>query len=384
MSDAVDGAAGGDDASGKAAAEKAATRRGIAAFLIFVGAVSAAVVAGFWAAGWDYPLAARVNPETEDAYADGEYTPLSPRVEGYLSSMEVDDNQAVKRGQVIARLEDSDYRAAVQQAQADVDAARAALVQLQEQQQVLELQVAQSRAQATGTRAEQQRAAEEAARQAVLLATPLGLRRNYDNAAGERNRLAADTRAQLAQTDERQRQIAVLQAQQARAAATVQLRLAQLDLARIREGYTVVRAPMDGTVGARQVRVGTLLQPGTEIIPMVPLAHTWLTANFTERQLTDMRAGQPARVRIDAFPDVELAGHVAGISPLTGAQLSGVVADNVTGNYTKVVQRIPVKVVLDGTDTTGAPSPLQNQLRPGMSALVRIMTDGTAAVRPAR
>ena len=373
-----------DEPAADAKAERSATRRGMAAFLVFVLAVTAAVTGGLWAAGWDYPLAARVNPETEDAYAEAEYTPLSPRVTGYLRSMEVTDNQPVRRGQVIARLEDSDYRAAVEQAKADVEAAQAALVQLQEQQQVLQLQVAQSRAQTAGTRAEQQRASEEAARQAVLLATPLGLRRNYDNAAGERNRLAANTRAQSARTEERQRQIVVLQAQQARAAAAVEVRQAQLGLAEIRLGYTVLRAPSDGVVDTRQVRVGTLLEPGTEVIPFVPLPHVWLVANFTERQLTDMHPGQPARVRVDAFPDVELAGHVAGISPLTGAQLSGVTADNVTGNYTKVVQRVPVKVVLDGTDTSGSQSAVQDQLRPGMSALVRVLTDGTASVRPAR
>ena len=354
-------------------------RRGIRAFLIFTAVTLVLVLVSLWVVGWDKPLAARKNPETEDAYADGEYTPLAPRVEGYLRRMDVDDNRPVRAGQVIAELEDSDFRAAVAQAEADLEAARAAVAQVREQQRVLALQIRQTGDQAGGTRAEQVRAAEEAGRQAVLLPTAVGLRRQYDSARSESRRLEAQLRSQEAQREERRRELAVLAAQQARAEANVELRQAQLELARIRLSYTVLRAPADGMVGARQVRVGTLLEPGTEVAPLTPLDRVWFTASFTERQLTDIRPGQPARVRLDAYPTIELAAHVAGISPLTGGQLSGAQGDNATGNYTKVVQRVPVKLTVDPDEIR-----LRGLIRPGMSALVRVLTDGTTHVRPAR
>ena len=354
-------------------------REGFRVFLVF--AVVLVCLAGLviWLAGWDSPLAARQDPETEDAYADGPLTPLAAREEGYLKRMMVDDNQPVRAGQVVAELEDDDYRASVAQAEGQLAASQAALRQLQEQRAVLLLEVRQSEAEAAGTGAERVRASQETSRQAMLLATPLGERRQYDNAVADNRRLAANTRAQSAQAEERRRQLAVLQAQQARASADIEARQAMLDLARIRLGYTRLRAPFDGVAGTRQVRVGTLLEAGTQVIPVTQLAGVWITANFTERQLTDIRPGQPALVRMDTYPDVQLHGHVAGISPLTGQQLAAVPGDNATGNYTKVVQRVPVKIVLDD-----AGGPLQGRIRPGMSALARIQTGPAAPVRPAR
>jgi membrane fusion protein (multidrug efflux system) len=267
----------------------------------------------------------------------------------------------------------------VASAEAEVAAARATLAQLQEQRRVLALQVSQAAAQQSATQAEQRRAAEETARQAVLLPTALGLPRRYDDALSDSRRLAAQARAQGAQREERRLELPVLAAQEARAVANVDLRVAQLDLARLRLSYTVLRAPADGMVGTRAVRVGTLLEPGTEVVPLTPLDRIWLVASFSERQLTDIRPGQPALVRLDAFPDRQLAAHVAGVSPLTGGQLSGVQPDNSTGNYTKVVQRIPVKIVLDNDQMQ-----LAGLMRPGMSALVRVQTDGAPRIRVAR
>ena len=352
--------------------------QGFRVFVIFVFGAACIGAVVLWLVGWDDPLAARSNPETEDAYADGEYTPLAAREEGYLKRLDVDDNQPVRAGQVVAELEDDDFKAAVAQAEGQLQAAEAALRQLQDQQRVLLLQVQQAGAQAQGTRAEQVRAAEEASRQAALLPTALGLRRQYDDAVAENRRLAAESRADDATTQERRRQLEVLAAQQARAAADIEREQARLDLARIRLGYATLRAPADGVVGARQVRVGTLLEPGTVVVPMIPLNRVWVVADFTERQLTGIRPGLPAYVRLDAYPDVQLHGHVAGISPLTGGQLAATPADNSTGNYTKVVQRVPVKIVLD------ADNPLAGQIRPGMSALARVNTSGDPGVRIVR
>ena len=356
-----------------------AQRRGFRIFLAFIAVLLIAGGAITWAAGWDSPLAARSDPETEDAYVEGPTTPIAAREEGYLRQIDVDDNQAVRAGQVVAEIEDDDYRASVAQAEGQLQAAQAALRQLQDQRSVLQLQVQQSEAQAAGTGAQHVRAAEETARQAVLLPTAMGVPQRYDNALAEDRRLAADTRAQAAQAEERRRQVGVLQAQEARQSAEIELRQAMLDQARIRLGYTKLRAPYDGVLGARQVRVGTLLEPGTEVAPVTQLSAVWVVADFTERQLTDILPGQAAFVRMDAYPGTELPAHVGGISPLTGTQLAAIPADNATGNYTKVVQRVPVKIVFDRPG-----GGLGGRIRPGMAALVRVVTDAGRTVRPAR
>ncbi len=357
-----------------------AQRAGFRVFLVLLAVLVGVGAVVIWLAGWDAPLAARQNPETEDAYADGATTPLAAREAGYLKTMLVDDNQPVRAGQVVAEMEDEDYRAAVAQAEAQLAASEAALQAVQDQRAVALLQVHATVAQAAGTGAERVRAGEEAARQARLLPTALGERRTYDDAVAEDRRLAADTRAQAAQAEERRRQVDVLAAQAARAAADVEARRATLDLARIRLGYTRLRAPFDGVAGTRQVRVGTLLAAGTEVIPVTQLAGVWVNANFTERQLTYIRPGADAEVRLDAYPGVVLRGHVAGISPLTGDQLAAVQADNATGNYTRVVQRVPVKIVLEAGGGV-----LAGRIRPGMSALARVLTGAAAVgVRPAR
>ena len=245
---------------------------GFRAFVIFLFAAACIGAVVLWLVGWDDPLAARSNPETEDAYADGEVTPLAAREEGYLKRLDVDDNQPVCAGQVIAELEDDDYKAAVAQAEGQLQAAEAALRQLQDQQRVLLLQVQQAGTQAQGTHAEQVRAAEEAYRQAALLPTALGLRRQYDDAVAENRRLAAENRADDATTQERRRQLDVLAAQQARAAADIEQQQAQLDLARIRLGYTTLRAPADGIVVAVHPGIGSMVEEGAELITFVPPA----------------------------------------------------------------------------------------------------------------
>ncbi len=357
-----------------------AERQGRRVFLVFACVAIAAVLTLAWLSGWDWPLAGRHDPETEDAYAAAPATSLAARETGYLKRIDVDDNQPVHAGQVIAELEDDDYRAGVAQAAGELAAAQAALDQLRAQRAVLLLQVGQSAAQAAGTGAERVSAAEEASRQAALLPTALGTRRRYDDARAQDRRLAAETRAQAAQAEARRRQLGVLDAQEARAAAAIEARQAALDQARIRLGYTILRAPFDGVAGARQVRVGTLLEPGTAVVEVTQLQDVWIVADFTERQLTHIRPGQPARVRMDAFPEAELPAHVGGISPLTGSQLAAVPADNATGNYTKVVQRVPVKIVFDPDKGHAA---LRGRIRPGMSALVRVLTGTAAPVRPA-
>ncbi len=350
-------------------------RRGLAYFLVFLAVLSCLITGIVFLVGWDDPLDSRRNPETDDAYAAGEYTPLSPRVPGYLAKLDVDDNQAVRAGQPIAELESDDYAATVRAAEAAVDAARAQLGQVDAQLAIAQLQIRQSEYQATGLRAEHWQARLEAERQRILLPTALGLGRTLDDATASAAATAAQTAQAEATTIERRRAVAVLAAQRLSAQANVDVQLAALQLARIQLGYTVLRAPRDGVLGERQARVGSLLQPGVAVTSLTPLDTVWIDANFTERQVTDMRVGQPAAVRLDTYPGVTLAAHVIGLSPLTGQQMSPLPPDNTTGNYTKVVQRIPVRIGLD--DQAG---PLHDRVRPGMSAVVRVITDPAAPI----
>jgi len=154
-------------------------------------------------------------------------------------------------------------------------------------------------------------------------------------------------------------------------------RQADARLAAITLGWTRIRAPVDGMLGARAVRVGTLVSPGTAVIALTPLDAVWVTANFTERQIAHLQPGVPARLRVDAFPDQLLQGHVAGLSPGTGAAFSGLPADNTTGNYTKVAQRVPVKIAIDWGS-----SPLRGRVRPGMSVSALVATDANAPAAP--
>ncbi len=342
---------------------------------MFCGVLGCLVVAVVFLVSWDDPLDSRRNPETDDAYADGDVTPLSPRVAGYLVRLDVDDNQAVRAGQSIAELESDDYAAAVRAAEAYVEAARAQLGRIDAEIGIAQLQVRQSELQASGMRAEHWRARLEAERQRVLLPTVLGLARTLDSATAAAEVTAAQTVQADAMTAERRRSIGVLQGQRLSAEAQVDVQQAALELARIRLGYTVLRAPRDGVVGVRRVRVGSLLEPGMAVIDLTPLDTVWVDANFTERQVTDMGVGQAAEVRLDTYPGVVLRAHVVGMSPLTGQQMSPLPPDNTTGNYTKVVQRVPVKIGLD--DEAGA---LHDRVRPGMSAIVRVITAPGAPV----
>jgi membrane fusion protein (multidrug efflux system) len=326
---------------------------------------------------WDGSLSRRINPETEDAYFEGEYTVIAAHVQAYVRRIAVDDNQPVTPGQVLVELEDEDYRARTQQAEANVAQAQAALHQLDARAAAARLQAEQARTQVTAAEATLLRDSQEDRRQRVLLPTDVGLLRTAQTADADRRRSMAQLEQTRAAQQQAERQMDLIAAQRRSAAASVDVQRAALALARITQSYTTIRAPREGVVGPRQVRPGTLVQPGTELISLTPLQDIWVVANYNERQITNVQTGQPARVRVDAFPRGELAGHVAGVAPATGATFSGLPADNTTGNYTKVAQRLSVKIALDDRAQIGL-------LRPGMSAVARIITDPASPGQSAR
>ena len=296
--------------------------------------------------------------------------PIAARVQGYLVALPIADNQMARSGDALAQIETDDYRASLHQAEAALLAARAQVDTLTAQQAQLAAQIGQAQTQETSQRATTVRTAPELIRQERLLGTDVGLRRNVEQAEAEQKRTEAGVEAAHASLVVRQRQLDTLAAQRDQAVAALAAREADVALARINLGWTRIPAPAAGTLAARLVRIGDLLQPGGMVTSLTPLDTVWVDANFTERQIPGIRVGQRAQLRLDAFPGQVLNGHVAGLAPLTGSQLSAVPPDNTTGNFTKVVQRVVVRIAIDWNGSV-----LRGRVRPGMSVVATVLTE---------
>jgi len=335
--------------------------------LLLVGASALALTGGAYF-GWDYWTTGRFHVSTDDAYVKADNTTIAPKVSGYIGEVLVGDNEPVRAGQVLARIDDRDFRVSVDQAKAEVETAKAAIANkeamLTAQLPVIEAARASIGVdEATLTFAEQ-----EDRRYSQLAANGYGSVQNAQQAA---SRLAAARAAVARDTASLQsatRQLDVLKAELAQARATLARDEALLRQAELNLSYTRIVAPVDGVVGNRTLRVGQYVQAGTQLMAVVPTAAAYIVANYKETQLTNVRPGQPATIAVDTFPGVTFKGHVDSIAPASGQEFALLPPDNATGNFTKVVQRIPVKITLDG----GAP--LAEELRPGMSVIPTIDT----------
>ena len=337
---------------------------------LFLAGTGLVVLVGLALLLWNAPLASRHDPQTENAYVDGDDTPIAAHVQGYIRRLPVADNQPIRAGDLIAEIDDSDYRADLAQAQAQVAVAQANVRSLDDQADATRLQVAQAESGVAASRAGLVSASPDALRQRVLAPTDIGLGRSVDAARANYGVTQAGVARSAAALEAARQQLVVLSARRLQAVAALAGRQAAVKLAAITLGWTRVVAPVDGTLGARQVRVGSLVSPGSQLVTETPLDTVWVTANFTERQIVGILPGKPARLRIDAFAHVVLDGHVAGLSPGTGAAFSAAAADNTTGNFTKVVQRVPVKIAIDWHG-----SALRGRLRPGMSLVALVLTE---------
>ena len=260
-------------------------------------------------------------------------------------------------------------RPASTQAEADVAAAEAAIENLKSRKAEQRAQIAAAQSAITATQADVERTRLEEVRQQNLVASTYGTRQRLEQATADEKRFQA-TLARVRDELEAQRsQMAVLDTQELQLRADLKSRQAVLTLARITLGYTRIVSPVDGMVGERGVRAGQYVRPGVQVISVVPLDTVWVVANYKETQLTRVAIGQPASITVDTFPGVVVTGHVDSISPASGSQFSLLPPDNATGNFTKVVQRIPVKIVLDRGH------PLSGRLLPGMSVIATIHTD---------
>jgi membrane fusion protein (multidrug efflux system) len=327
-------------------------------------------VAGAADFGHSYLTTGRYLESTDDAYVKADSTIISPKVSGYIAQVLVGDNERVKAGQLLARIDDRDFKAALDQASADVAASEATVRNLDAQIALQQPVIAQAKADVAAAEANLEFAQQEQVRYDGLMKTGSGTvqrAQQTDAALRASNAQLQHSKSALLAA---QKQVDVLTTDRAKA-------VAQLDRARAVElqaalnlSYTQITAPVDGTVGARSLRVGQFVQAGTQLMAVVPLDAVYVVANFKETQLTHVRNGQPVEILVDSFHGTKLKGHVDSLSPASGLEFALLPPDNATGNFTKIVQRVPVKIVLDDRSMAGL-------LRPGMSAEPTVDTKAT-------
>ena len=393
----------------------------VPAIILLLAAGIVVLITGNWNA-W---VSESVLQKTDDAYVRADLTPLSTKVAGLVATVAVSDYQPVKAGDLLVALRDDDFHAQVQQAEAAVSSGEDALINNQRQKELQDAHIAQagegirsaeadiSSAQAgveaakssianarsviTSTKADVERTRLERRRQEALIAAESATRQKLEQVVADEERFRAQlasrqddldsataqlasrqadlarARAHLgsakAELEAQKRQRAVLDSQELLLHADLDSKKAALALAKINLGYTRITAPENGFVSERKVRPGQLVSPGTQVISVVQ-SDVWVEANYKETQVRHMRAGDPANISVDAFPGVTLKGKVDQLSPASGSQFALLPPDNATGNFTKIVQRVPVKIVFDsGQPTVG-------RLRPGLSVVAVVRTHG--------
>jgi membrane fusion protein, multidrug efflux system len=336
-------------------------------------ALASALALGVAAAGdfgHYYLTTGRYLESTDDAYVKADSTIIAPKVSGYIAEVLVSDNEPVKAGQLLARIDDRDFKTALNQAKADVAASEAAVRNLDAQIELQRPLIQQQAADVDAAEANLKFAQEERSRYDDLMKSGSGTvqRAQQTDAA-----LRAQT-AQLQQSKSgliaANKKIEVLSTQRTQASAQLDHARAVEQQAALNLSYTRITAAVEGTVGARTLRVGQYVQAGTQLMAVVPLNAVYVVANFKETQLTNVRDGQPVEIEVDSFHSTKLKGHVDSLSPASGLEFALLPPDNATGNFTKIVQRVPVKIVLDNPSLKGL-------LRPGMSAVPTVDTKAT-------
>ena len=332
-------------------------------------AVSAVVLVLALAAGYWF-VVLRFEQTTDDAYVGGNVTVMAPRVSGFVNEILVQDNQYVHANQVLIRLDARDYDAKLAQANAEVDSARAAVAELQARQTLQEAVINQHQADVRASNAELTRSAEDQTRYRELVKDDAVSNQLVERADADYAKAQATVASSGAAVQAAQRELEVLAAQLADARARVATAQANQRLAALNVEYTTIRSPVDGYIGNRTARVGMLANVGAPLLTVVPASDLWVDANFKEDQLKKMHAGDRADVELDAASGT-LHGHVESLAPATGATFSVLPPENATGNFTKIVQRVPVRIRLD------VPKGMEGVLRPGLSATVKVYLGDT-------
>jgi membrane fusion protein, multidrug efflux system len=374
---------------------------------------------------WNAWASEKAEQETDDAYTRADLTPLSTKVAGLVAAVAVSDYQSVKAGDLLVRLRDDDFSAQVQQAEAGVASGQDAIINNQRQKELQDARIAQAdanigaaeaqikaaeagveaassaisnaRSAIDGTKADVDRTKLERNRQEALVATESATHQKLEQVVADQERYEATmasrqadvanamaqhasreadlarAKAQLgsarAELEAQKRQRAVLDSQELLLRADLNSKRASLSLAQTNSGYTRIVAPEDGIVSERKVRAGQLVSPGTQVLTLVQ-SNVWVQANYKETQLRHMRAGDSAEIRVDAFPGVVFHGKVDQVAPASGSQFALLPPDNATGNFTKIVQRVPVKILLQPGQAE------LDRLRPGLSVIAKIHASG--------
>lgn len=346
--------------------------------LVKRGMLAAALLAGvaFGADfGYRYWTVGRFIESTDDAYVKADYTTIAPKVAGYIKDVLVNDNDTVKTGQVLARIDDRDFQAALSQAKADLKAADAAIANIDAQILLQQSLIAQAKATVDSSKASLDYAVSDAARSARLITNGVGTQSRAEETQSASKQAAAAVERDQAAVIAAENKVPVLQTQRDQAVAQRDRAAAAVQQAELNLSYTNIVAAVDGTVGARSIRVGQYVTSGTQLMAVVPLHSVYVVANFKETQLTYVRSGQSVEIKVDSFPDVAIKGHVDSLSPASGLEFSLLPPDNATGNFTKIVQRIPVKIVIDDEHLAGL-------LRSGMSVEPEIDTKAVQTSTP--
>jgi membrane fusion protein, multidrug efflux system len=332
--------------------------------ILVAGAAVAALAAAGWY-GWDYWTVGRYLVSTDDAYVKADNTTIAPKVSGYLHEVLVGDNERVAAGQVLARIDDRDFKVALDQAKADVAAAEAAVASKRAQLDVQQAVIEAARATLDVDTATQTFAAQENKRYTDLATSGYGSVQNAQAAQSRNASAQAAIQRDTANLASALKQVELLKAEITQAVAASARASAIERQAELNLGYTTIVAPIDGVVGNRTLRTGQFAQAGTQLMSLVPATGAYVVANFKETQLTDVHKGQRVDIAVDMFPGQLVRGHVDSLAPASGQEFALLPPDNATGNFTKVVQRIPVKIALDSTAI---------ELRPGMSVIPTIET----------
>jgi membrane fusion protein (multidrug efflux system) len=340
--------------------------------LAFAGAGLFAALGGAWYAT-EWWRVGRFIETTDDAYAGGNVTAVSPHVAGFVAEILVTDNQHVRAGQLLARLDPRDFQAALHRAQATAEAKEATVAGLGAKEVLQQQLVAKAEADLSTAAARATFANEDAVRYRLLAVTSYGTRQNAQRASADDQAAQSATKAAQATLAAARQQMTVLRADIAAARADIEEAKAGVETARLNLGYTEIRSPIDGYVGNRAAQIGAYVTSGAYLQSVIPATGLWVDANFKEDQLARMRPGQAATVVADVLPGKTLHGHVASLSPGTGAIFSVIPPENATGNFTKIVQRVPVRIALDEGDARFG------ELRPGLSATVSVDTRSTAS-----
>jgi len=327
--------------------------------------------------GWYWWTKWRFLESTDDAYIDSDISVISPKIAGYIKEVRVRNNERVAGGQILFVIDDSDYAARVAQAKAAVASEEATVATYGDRITLQQAMIEQAKAELQSAAADLARAEDDYRRYRALVTSDFASRQRFEQAADDAARAAAALKKDRAALAAQQAQLAVLHSERREEEAKLNQARAALQLARNDLANTVIRAPIAGVAGNRAGQIGQYVQPGTQLLSLVPLPRVYVTANFKETQLTWMRPGEPAEIAVDAYPGQVLKGYVESFAPGSGAEFSLLPPDNATGNFTKIVQRVPVRIALPADD------PLVRLLRPGLSVEVTVDTRA-AALREAR